>query len=117
MGNDLELRPDGGGLEGRGAIAPHRGGRLGDILVKGGTLVGGRIRSLTVGLLRLPDRAIDRDQAIRWLRDGHSLVPVVGAARLPALQLVEVGEGHAIRTDNQPVDEDTLPAALTGGGR
>lgn len=88
---------------------------MGDILVKRGTLEGGRIGSLDVGLFRLPDRTVDRDQAIRWMRDGHSLVPVVGSARLPALQLVEVGEEVAIRTDNQPVAEDTLPPALLAG--
>jgi hypothetical protein len=90
---------------------------MGDILVKRGTMAGGRIASLQIGLFRLPDRSVDRDQALRWMRDGHSLVPVVGDARLPALQLVEVGEGFAIRTDNQPLDEDALPPALLTPGR
>ncbi len=90
---------------------------MGDILVKRGTVEAGRIRSLEVGLFRLPDRTIDRDQALRWMRDGHSLVPVVGEVRLPALQLVEVGDDHAIRTDNQPLAEDMLPPALVTSGR
>lgn len=90
---------------------------MGDILVKSGTLVGGKIASLVVGLFRLPDRTVDRDQAVRWLRDGHSLVPVAGDRRLPALQLVEVGDDVSIRTDNQPLPEDTLPPALRDRGR
>jgi len=90
---------------------------MGDILVKRGTVVGGRIGSLHVGLFRLPDRTVDRDQALRWMRDGHSLVPVVGGVRLPALQLVEVGDDFAIRTDNQPLAEDSLPPALLNAER
>jgi hypothetical protein len=85
---------------------------MGDVLVKRATVSGSRVERLVVGLDRLPDRTVDRDQAIRWMRDGHSLIPVVDGARLAALQLVEAGEGLAIRTDNQPVDEDLLPATL-----
>ena len=57
----------------------------------------------------MPDRTIDRDLAIAWMRDGHSLIPILAGQRGPALQLVEVGDGFVIRTDNQPVDEDRLP--------
>jgi len=89
---------------------------MGDILVKRGTVVGGRIGTLDVGLFRLPDRTVEREQVVRWMRDGHSLVPLVDGARLPALQLVEVGDGYAIRTDNQPIAEDTLPPALPSAG-
>ena len=90
---------------------------MGDVLVKAGTVADGRITSLVVGLARLPDRTIDRDTAIRWMKDGHSFVPVRGAARLPALQLVEAGEGHFIRDDHEAVDQDTLPEAVLSGGR
>jgi len=90
---------------------------MGDVLVKAGTLSEGRITSLVVGLPRLPDRTLDRDTAIRWMRDGHSFVPVQGGARLRALQLVEVGDGHVIRDDHEPVDQDALPPALLATGR
>lgn len=82
---------------------------MGDVQVKGATMSGGRVERLRVGIDRLPDRTIGRDEAIRWMRDGHSLVPLVAGARRSALQLVEVGEGFSIRADNQPLEEDSLP--------
>ena len=90
---------------------------MGDVLVKAATLADGRITSLVVGLARLPDRTLDRETAIRWLRDGHSFVPVRGGDRLPALQLVEVGDGHVIRDDHDAVDQDSVPPALLAAGR
>jgi hypothetical protein len=86
---------------------------VGDILVKRGVVADGRIASVVVGLHRHPDRTIDRPTLLRWMRDGHSLVPIVNGTRLEALQLVEVGDGHVIRTDNEPIDEDHLPGQLT----
>lgn len=83
---------------------------MADVRVKRATVAGARIVKLVVGMDRLPDRAIDRDTAIRWMRDGHSFVPVTPAGRGAALQLVEVGEGHVIRTDNATVDADQLPS-------
>jgi hypothetical protein len=82
---------------------------MGDIQVKRGTVEQGRITSLVVGIYGLPDRTVDREQALQWMKDGHSLVPLVQGQRLPALQLVEVGDTWAIRTDNEPVEEDRLP--------
>ncbi len=90
---------------------------MGDVLVKAGTLSDGRIASLLVGLPRLPDRSIDRETAIRWMRDGHSFVPVQDGTRLRALQLVEAGDGHVIRDDHEPLDQDTLAQALLAAGR
>lgn len=74
----------------------------------------GRIQSMRVHMAHLPERTIDRDTAIRWMRDGHSLVPVVNGARTSALQLVEVGEEPSwyIRTDNATDASDSLPASL-----
>jgi hypothetical protein len=83
---------------------------MGQVLVKAGTVVAGRIERLVVGFDRLPDRSIDRETAIRWMKDGHSFVPVLAGRRLPALQLVPVGETVAIRTDNESIEEDRLPA-------
>ncbi len=82
---------------------------MGDVLVKKATMADGKIDKLGVELHGLPPRVIDRDQAVAWLKDGHSLIPVAGGVHHPALQLIEVGEGHAIRTDNQAEDADTLP--------
>lgn len=85
---------------------------MGDVLVKRGSVSGGRIGDLVVDLAGLPERKIDRDTALAWMKDGHSLVPVLGGRRAAALQLVAVGEGFVIRTDNAAVDEDALPEAL-----
>jgi hypothetical protein len=81
--------------------------------VHGGTVADGRITSLEVGLQGLPARTLDRDTAVAWMRDGHSLIPRIGGADAAALQLVEVVDGdevsHFIRTDNQAQAEDSLP--------
>lgn len=82
---------------------------MGDVLVKRATLSGSRVERMVVGIERLPDRTIDRAQAVRWMLDGHSLVPLLAGVRGSALQLVELEEGHAIRTDNRAIDEDLLP--------
>jgi hypothetical protein len=82
---------------------------MAEVYVKGATMAGDRVERLRIGLDRLPDRTIDRDTAVRWLKDGHSFVPLLGGRRAPALKLVEVGEGLAIRTDTAPVDADLLP--------
>ena len=82
---------------------------MGDVLVRGGTLAEGRIAKLEIELHGLPARSLERDTVLRWMKDGHSFVPLVAGGRAPALQLVEVGEEHFIRTDNQPESSDTLP--------
>ncbi len=84
---------------------------MGDVLVKKGTVSDGRIAKLEVELHGLGTRIIDRDTALAWMKDGHSLVPVVGGQRGTALQLVELpGDEPAwsIRTDNAPEGSDTL---------
>jgi hypothetical protein len=87
---------------------------MGRVLVHGGKVAEGRITSLEVQLGALPRRTIDRETAIRWLRDMHSLVAVSGGRPCNALQLVELDgdEGPAwfIRTDNAAEAEDRLPA-------
>lgn len=86
---------------------------MGDVVVKGGRIRGGRIETLRVHLHNLPERTIDRDTALAWMRDGHSLIPVLGGRRGPALQLVEVGDdARYIRTDNAATPEDALPDLL-----
>ncbi len=84
---------------------------MGDILVKGADLADGRITRLRVKIDRLPERVVDREIALKWLNDGHSLVPSPAPGRrLPALQRVEVPDaGVFFRTDNEPVSQDALP--------
>jgi hypothetical protein len=89
---------------------------MGDVLVRQASLAKGRIESMKVGLHGLPDRTIDRDTALAWLRDGHSLVPVHRGDRLPALQLVDLGNGEwSIRTDNQALPDDEVPDLTRAG--
>lgn len=84
---------------------------MADVLVKRVEIKDGRITSARVGLHGLPERTVDRDTLIAWLRDGHSLVPVRHGSRLTALQLVEAGEGTlVVRHDNASVAEDSVPA-------
>ena len=94
---------------------------MAQVEVHGGDLSGGRIHQLRVQMHRLPARTIDRATAIAWMKDGHSLVPVLAGERAPALQLVEVGEPAEwfIRADNQPTTEDALPAlpSVASAGR
>ena len=81
---------------------------MADVLVRSATLSEGRIQKLDVAFHGLPSRTIDRDTALAWLKDGHSLVPVVGGQRGVRLQLVEAGEELVIRTDNEAVAEDRV---------
>lgn len=83
---------------------------MGDVLIKGGSLEGERITELRVHLHNLPERVIDRDTAMRWMRDGHSMIPLIGGERGPALQLVEAGDDELfIRADTAKVATDSLP--------
>jgi len=81
--------------------------------VHGGSLTDGRIAALKVRLVNLGERSLDRDQALAWMKDGHTFIPVVNGEDHPALNLVEVVEGdevhHMIRADHQPVCQDSLP--------
>ena len=83
---------------------------MGDILVKRGSVVDGKISELVVQFHGLAERIVSRDTALSWMRDGHSLIPTVNGKRLAALQLVDLGDsGFAIRHDNTAMPEDTLP--------
>ena len=83
------------------------------VLVHAGTVEDGRVVTLSVQLGHLPRRIIDRDTALHWMRDMHSLVPVSGDDELPALQLVELVHDeeveHFIRHDTEAINEDSLP--------
>jgi len=86
---------------------------MGHVRVQGADLEESRIQALRVKIAGLPARTIDRPTALHWLRDGHSLLPVIDGQESTALQLVEVPEGDEsawfIRTDNEPKAEDRLP--------
>lgn len=86
---------------------------MGLVKVTGAKLGDGGIESLRVLIHRLPSRIIDRDTAIAWLRDGHSLLVDRIGKPLVALQLVEVevdGEPKPfIRSDNAKDPSDALP--------
>lgn len=70
----------------------------------------GRIDRLKVDMHGIPAREIDRETAIRWMRDGHTFVPVVNGKEANALHLVEgPDDGFFIRTDGASVAEDALP--------
>ncbi len=84
---------------------------MGQVLVHGASLSSGKIDKLRIGLHGLPERTIDRDTALSWMKDGHSFLPVVGGKPQSALQLVEVGEEATlfIRVDNEKQEADALP--------
>jgi hypothetical protein len=81
---------------------------MGCIEVLGGSMDGDKIASLQVKIPRLPPRTIDRDTAVRWMKDGHSFLPT---STKRALQLVEVGDDDQpfIRDDHEKVAADKLP--------
>ncbi len=87
---------------------------MGHVMVIGATVAEAQIASLKVRLHGLPERSIDRDTALAWMKDGHSLVPLLpSGATGTALQRVEVPvEGESawfIRDDNAPEPADKLP--------
>lgn len=82
---------------------------MADVRVLGATVSAGRIEALRVALPGLPARTVDRATTLRWLKDGHSFVPIVAGVRGTALQLVEAGEEWFVRTDNAAEAADRLP--------
>lgn len=85
---------------------------MADIHVLAAQVHDGRVRSLTVRFPNAPSRTIDRDTALRWLAEGHSLIPVQGHGhevhRGPAVELVEVDEAPYLRTDTRRVPADKI---------
>ena len=82
---------------------------MADVVVSGATLTNDRVQALRVELAGLPVRTIDRDTAVAWAADGHSLIPRVAGRRGTRVQLVEVGEDRFLRLDNDAVAADSLP--------
>ena len=82
---------------------------MGQIFIQAAELTADRVVRLRVEMHGQPPRTIDRETAIRWMRDGHSMLT---RKTKIALQLVEVGEdAHPyIRNDNAPIAADALPS-------
>jgi hypothetical protein len=88
------------------------------IAVHGADLKDGKIDALRVQMHNLPPRTIDRDTAVAWMRDGHTLIPVKGGNEAPCLLLLEVGDAFAIRDDAGKTGEDQvggLPTVANAG--
>lgn len=66
------------------------------------------ITRLRVRMHNLPPRTISRAEAVAWMRDGHSMVPIRKANAGPALRLVEREDGFALREDGLATPEDHL---------
>lgn len=82
---------------------------MADVRVVAARVSGDRLEALRVSLAGLPDRTLDRAAVVAWLKDGHSLIPVVNGVRRTALQLVEVGEDRFVRADNAAIAADHVP--------
>ncbi len=85
---------------------------MGDVRVVGGSLAGDTIETLEVAFRGLPDRTIDRDTALAWMKDGHSFLPIVRGEQAPALLLREVDGALYIRHLADDVPSDALPEGL-----
>jgi hypothetical protein len=85
---------------------------MADVEVLAADVADGRVRSMRVRFKNAPERTIDRDTALKWLSDGHSLITYAGhghhAVRGHALQKIEIGDDAFIRTDTAPKAEDHL---------
>jgi hypothetical protein len=87
---------------------------MGRVVVHAAELVDGRISRMRVALGALPARVIDRETAIRWMRDGHTFLPHAQGALGAALQLVEIESDDGtyarfIRDDHESTPADALP--------
>ncbi|MCO4746476.1 MAG: hypothetical protein KC912_16885 [Proteobacteria bacterium] len=88
------------------------------IAVHGADLNDGKIAALRVRMHNLPPRTIDRDTAVAWMKDGHTLLPTTNGSTAPALLLLEVGEDLVIRDDSTKEESDKidgLPAVENAG--
>lgn len=86
---------------------------MGHVQVHGADVEDGRIQQLRVKIPNLPPRTIDRDTAVAWMRDGHSMLPVRDDHEQAALLLIEVPEDDTvarfIRDDTEKKAEDAVP--------
>jgi hypothetical protein len=75
-------------------------------------LANGRIEKLEVRIKNADKREINREMALAWARDGHSMTPVAGhghdVSHGAVLSLVEVGEELYLRTDTKAEASDVV---------
>lgn len=85
---------------------------MADVEVLSAEQSGGRVSTLQVKFKNAAPRSIDRDTAVAWLRDGHSLIPVAGhghdVVRGASVLLAEVGEELFLRTDTKAEAADHI---------
>ena len=85
---------------------------MADVEVYGAEPAHGRVKTLRVRFKNADERTIDRDTAVRWLKDGHALTTYAGPAhhgtRGAGIVLVEVDDESYLRTDTAPTAADDL---------
>jgi hypothetical protein len=85
---------------------------MADVEVLAADVSHGRLVSMRVRFKNAPERTIDRETALRWLSDGHSLITYAGhghhGVRGYAVQKIELGDDAWIRTDTAQKAEDHL---------
>lgn len=73
---------------------------------------GARVTTLRVRFKNAPERTIDRQTALKWLADGHSLITCAGPGYHPvrghAIERVEADGEVWLRTDTRPEARDAL---------
>lgn len=85
---------------------------MAEIEILHANLANGRIEKLEVRILNAAKREINRETALAWAREGHSMIPVAGhghdVSRGAGLSLVEVGEDVYLRTDTKAEPADVV---------
>lgn len=85
---------------------------MADIDVLAAEVAGGKLSRLQVQFKNAAPRSIDREKAVTWLREGHSMIPVSGHGhdvhRGGALQLIEIDGEAYVRTDTKLVAADDV---------
>ncbi len=85
---------------------------MADIEILHAELANSRIQKLEVRVANATTRQIDRETALAWARDGHSLIPIHGhghdVSRGHALTAIEVGEELFLRTDTRAEASDVV---------
>lgn len=85
---------------------------MADIDVLSADIQGGRLSKLKIRFKGNLSREIDRDTALDWLYQGHSLIPVAGhghhVSRAACLERVEVDGEWFVRTDTQKINQDEI---------
>lgn len=93
---------------------------MADIDVLSADIQGGRLSRLKIRFKGNLLREIDRDTALDWLYQGHSLIPVAGhghhVSRAACLERVEVDGEWFVRSDTRKVAEDAVSFPHGHGG-